>query len=54
MKWISMAEQPSVGWSGLKLAAIGLWWNGNAFSGGMNHTPPSDSPADESGFGERV
>jgi hypothetical protein len=37
---------PSVGWSGIKLAAIGLWSSGNAFSGVMNHASPS-----ESGFG---
>ena len=54
MKWVSMAEQPhtslrspcampSVGWSGVKLAAIGLWGSGNAFSGVMNHASPSGS-----------
>jgi hypothetical protein len=43
MKWTSMAEQlhtnlrspcamPSVGWSGVKLTAIGLWSSGNTFS----------------------
>jgi hypothetical protein len=50
MKWVSMAEQPhtslNVGWSGVKLTAIGL-----LFSGVMNHTSPSGSPMDESGFG---
>jgi hypothetical protein len=55
---VSMAEQlhtslrspcamPSIGWSGVKLAAIGLWSSGNLFSGVMNHA----SPSDESGFG---
>jgi hypothetical protein len=42
---------PSVGWSGAKLTAIGLWSSGNAFSGGMNHASSSGSPTDESGFG---
>ena len=28
---------PSVSWSGVKLAAIGLWSSGNAFSGIMNY-----------------
>uniref|UniRef100_UPI00358E1596 protein FAM83B-like n=1 Tax=Myxine glutinosa TaxID=7769 RepID=UPI00358E1596 len=62
MKWVSMAEQPhtsrrspcampSVGWSGVKLTAIGLWSSGNAFSGVMKHASPSGSPTDESGFG---
>ena len=55
MKWVSMAEQshtclkspcamPSVGWSGVKLATIGLWSSGNALSGVMNHASPSGSP----------
>ena len=55
MKWVSMAEQlhtslkspcamPSISWSGVKLAAIGLWSSGNAFSGVMNHASPSCSP----------
>uniref|UniRef100_A0A4W5JTE3 TNFR-Cys domain-containing protein n=1 Tax=Hucho hucho TaxID=62062 RepID=A0A4W5JTE3_9TELE len=30
---------PSVGWSGVKLTAIGLWSSGNLFSGVMNHVP---------------
>jgi hypothetical protein len=62
MKWVSMAEQdhtslrspcamPSVGWSGVKIADIGLWSSGNAFSGVMNHASPSGSLTDESGFG---
>ena len=62
MKWVSMAEQPhtslrspcampSVGWSGVKLTAIGLWSSGNAFSGVMNHTSPSGGSTDKSGFG---
>jgi hypothetical protein len=42
---------PSVGWRGVKLAAIGLWSSGNAFSGVMNHTASSGSLTDESGFG---
>jgi hypothetical protein len=37
---------PSIGWSGVKLAGVG-----NTFSGVMNHTSPSDSPTDKSGFG---
>ena len=48
MKCVSMAEQPhtslrspyampSVGWSGVKPAAIGHWSSGYAFSGVMNH-----------------
>ena len=52
MKLVSMAEKPhtslrspcsmsSVGWSGVKLTAIGLRSSGNAFSGLMNHASPS-------------
>ena len=41
----------SVGWSGVKLAAIGLWSSGNVFSGVMNHASPSGSPMDKSWFG---
>ena len=62
MKWVSMAEQPhtslrspctipSIGWSGVKLTAIGLWSSGNTFSGVMNYASPSGSPMDETGFG---
>jgi hypothetical protein len=62
MKWVSMAEQlhtnlrspcvmASISRSSVKLAAIGLWSSGNAFSGVMNHASPSDSLTDESGFG---
>jgi hypothetical protein len=57
MKWDSLAEQPhtslrspcskpSVGWSGVKLAAIGF-----TFSGVMNHASPSGSPMEKSGVG---
>ena len=57
MKWVFMAEQqhtslrspcsmPSVGWSGVKLAVIGLCSIGNAFSGVMNHASASGSPTD--------
>jgi hypothetical protein len=42
---------PSVGWSGVKLAVIGLWSSGNTFSGVMNHASPSGSPMGKSGFG---
>ena len=62
MKWVSMAEQPHTslrspcailyfGWSGVKFAAIGLWSNGNTFSGVMIHSSPSGNLTDESGFG---
>ena len=62
MKWVYMAEEPhtnlrspcampSVGWSDVKVTAIGLWSSGNVFSGVMNHTSPSGSLTDESGFG---
>ena len=62
MKWVSVAEKPhtslrspcaipSVGGDGVKLAAIGLWSSGNAFSGVMNHASPSGSLMDESGVG---
>jgi hypothetical protein len=59
MKWVSMDEQlhtslgamPSVGWSGLKLIAIGLWSSGNTFSGVMNQASPSGSLTDDYGFG---
>ena len=61
MKLVSMAEQPHtslkspcamsrVGWSGVKLAAIGLWSIGNAFSRVRNRTSTSCSLKDESGF----
>ena len=40
----------SVGWSGVKHAAIGLWGSGNAFSG-VNHASTSGCPMNESGFG---
>ena len=40
----------SVGWSGAKLPAIGLWISGNAFSGVMTHASSSGSRTDESGF----
>ena len=61
MKWVFMAEQPhtnlispcampSVGWSCGKLAAIGLWSNGNVFSGVMNHALPSGRRTDETWF----
>jgi hypothetical protein len=60
MKWVSMAEQPhislrspcampSVGWSDVKPATIGLWSSGNTFSGVMNHTSLSGILMDESG-----
>ena len=63
MKRISMAEQPhtslrspctmpSVGWRGVKLAAIGLWSSGNEFSVVMNHASPSVSPTDKSELGD--
>ena len=32
---------PSVSWSGVNLAIIGLWRSGNAFSGVMDHALPS-------------
>ena len=62
MKSVSKAEQPHTslrspcamtgdGWTGVMLAAIGLWSSGNVFSGVMNHASPSGSPTDESGFG---
>ena len=62
MKWLSVAEQPrtslrspcampSVVWSAVKLAAIGLWSSGNACSGVMNHASPSGRPKDKSGIG---
>ena len=62
MNWVSMAQQPPTTrispwamprgrWSGVNLAAIGLWSSGNVFSGVMNHTSPSGSPTDKSGFG---
>ena len=64
MKWVSMAEQPhtslrspcailSVGWSGVKLAVIGLWSSGNAFSGVINHASPFGIPMANS-FGHVV
>jgi hypothetical protein len=42
---ITMA-MPSISWSGVKLAAIGLWSSGSVFSGVMNHASPSGSPID--------
>ena len=63
MKWVSMAEQShtslrspgaigNVVWSVVKLAAIGLWSSGNAFSGVMNHASPSGSPMDNLGLAD--
>ena len=63
MKWVSMAEHPhtslrspcampSVSWSGVKLAAIGLWRSGNAYSGVINHASPSVSPTNDSGLAD--
>ena len=57
MKLVSMAEQlhtsvrspcamPSIGRSGVKLAVIGLWSSGNAFSWVLNHTSPFGRPTD--------
>ena len=37
---------PSIGWSGVKLAAISLCSSGNALSGVMNPASPSGSPTD--------
>jgi hypothetical protein len=37
---------PSVAWSGVKLATIGLWSSGKAFSGVMIHASPSGSPTE--------
>ena len=62
MKWFSMAEQrhtslrspfamPSVGWSGVKRSAIGLWSSGNTFPGTMNPASLSGKSTDESVFG---
>ena len=62
MKWVSMALQPhtslrkpcamlSIVWSGVTPASIGLWSSGNVFYGVINHTSPSGSPTDKSGFG---
>ena len=47
----SPCAMPGVGWSGVKLAAIGHWSSGNAFSGVMNHASLFVNPMDESGFG---
>jgi hypothetical protein len=38
----SPCSMPSIGWRDVKLAAIGLWSSGNAFSGVMNHALPSE------------
>jgi hypothetical protein len=40
----------SIGWNGVKLAAIELWRSGNAITGVMNHASPPGNPTDESGF----
>jgi hypothetical protein len=42
---------PSVGWSSVKLATIGLWSSGYAYSGMMNQASPFGSPTVKSGFG---
>uniref|UniRef100_A0A8C8F7I9 SRP9 domain-containing protein n=1 Tax=Oncorhynchus tshawytscha TaxID=74940 RepID=A0A8C8F7I9_ONCTS len=47
----SPCATPSVGWSGVKLAAIGLRTSGSLFSGVLNHSSPSGSPTDKSEFG---
>ncbi|CDQ92018.1 unnamed protein product [Oncorhynchus mykiss] len=46
----SSCAMPSVGWSDVNLATIGLWISGNTFSGVINHASPSGSPTDESGL----
>jgi hypothetical protein len=38
---------PSISWGDLKLAAIGLWSSGNAFSVVMNHLSLSGSSMDK-------
>ena len=38
----SLCALPSVGWSGAKHAAAGLWSSGNVFSGVMNHASLSN------------
>ncbi|KAI9525251.1 hypothetical protein NQZ68_009931 [Dissostichus eleginoides] len=43
---------PSVGWSGVKNAATGLWSRGNVFCGVTNHASLSGSLMDQSEFGE--
>ena len=43
---------PSVGGSGVKHAATGLWSSGNLFRGVTNHAALSGSLMDESGFGQ--
>jgi hypothetical protein len=45
------SQNRTVGWSGVKLAAIELWSNGNAFSGVMNNSSLSGSLTDKSEFG---
>jgi hypothetical protein len=40
----------SVSWNGVKLAAVGLWRSGNAFSGMKNHISPTGSLTDKSAF----
>jgi hypothetical protein len=62
MKRVSMAKQPhtslrtpcampSIGWNGVKLATIGLWRSGNAFTGMMNHASKPGSREEKYGFG---
>jgi hypothetical protein len=53
MKWVSMTKQPhtSLGWGGVKRAAIELWSSGNSFPVVINHASPSGSQTDEYGFG---
>jgi hypothetical protein len=53
MKWVSMvSDQPHTSpTGGVKLATIGLWSSGNAFSGVMNHTSPSGSPTKKNDLG---
>ena len=46
----SPCAMPSIGWSGVNLATIGLWSSGNTFSGVMNHTSPSGSPTPGEGY----
>jgi hypothetical protein len=46
----SLCAMPSVSWSDVKLAAIGLWSSGNAFSGVMKHASLSGSPTEASEF----
>lgn len=46
-----ITKRQSLGWSGVKHAATGLYSSGDVLSGVINHASPFGNPMDESEFG---